>query len=58
MKATSIDVLVKIAYLAQQNGIIQLKDARIVLDAVEDAEAELMKLSAVPDIKVDNTNEN
>lgn len=57
MSPKSIEVLVKIAYLAQQNGIIQLKDARIVLDAVEDAEAELVKLSAGPVVNVDTPNE-
>ena len=44
MNPQSIQVLVQLAYAAQQNGIIALKDTKLVLDAVEDAEAFLASL--------------
>ena len=67
MTPISIETLIKVAHLAQQNGLLTLKDTRIVLEAVEEGERELalsnqlLKLAGaeqgaeqVDDLKVDD----
>lgn len=44
MNPKSIQILIELAYAAQKSGIIPLKDTRIVLESVEDAETFLKSL--------------
>jgi len=67
MTPKSIETLIKVAHLAQQNGLLTLKDTKIVLEAVEEGERELalsnqlLKLAGaeeVDDVKVEESTSN
>ena len=59
MTPKSIDTLIRVAHLAQQNGLLQLKDTKFVLEAVEEGERELSLSNKLLELagaeKVDNS---
>lgn len=52
----TLEVLIKVAHIAQQSGALTLKDAAVVANAVEDAE-KIIQLLSTPCKNVDTIDE-